>query len=128
MDVHHASQMSSSKANWWCEDGESPDKHDDMEKPLLKTVIAILAREMLKKAVPKQVYLDCADTINKAFKIGDERMENHKRNMQRINSRKLLSPNLTYHQMKANDSMRSLYEIGSTGNNFPKKYDTEPNF
>ena len=96
--------MGGSKVDWWkdSEGSLSPEKQDAMHNPVLKNVIKTLARKMLKKAVPKNVFFDCADAINKAFCPSGDRLENHKRNMQRINSRKLLSPNMTLHQMQAN--------------------------
>lgn len=73
--------------------GTAPNNRDDV---VLKTVVKKLAKQMLKKAVPKQVFDDCADEINKAFNVGDERMEKHKQNLKRINSRKLGNESQTY--------------------------------
>jgi hypothetical protein len=46
-------------------------------KPALKKVVRLLAREMIKKQVPKKVFEDCADIINKALNIKTEQKELH---------------------------------------------------
>ena len=63
----------------------------DGESPVITSVVKKLAKEMLKSSIPKQVWADCADEINKAFSIGKDRIEKHKKNMERLNRKQLLS-------------------------------------
>ena len=58
---------------------------------MLKTVIKKLAQEMLKSSVPKQVYDDCADMVNQAFKIDSARMQTHRKNLKRLSNRKIMN-------------------------------------
>ena len=69
MSINHMAEMRRDS------DGSaSPGRNEAMKNPVLKTVVKTLAREMLKKSVPKQVFLDCADAINKAFCVDNDRM------------------------------------------------------
>ena len=63
---------------------------------MLKVVIKKLATEMLKSSVPKKVYDDCAEMINKAFKIDEERIDNHKKNMKRLSKNKIMNASQTF--------------------------------
>lgn len=56
---------------------DSPARRVVRQNPVLKSVAKVLAREMIKKSVPKAVFENCADAINKAFNIDDMRMANH---------------------------------------------------
>jgi len=46
---------------------------------VLRTVAKKLAREMIKRQVPKKVFEDCADIINRRFLIDDDRLAKHEK-------------------------------------------------
>ena len=105
-DYRRESQNSRTSNNLSC----SPDRQEMRKNTVLKTVIKKLAREMIKKSVPKQVFEDCADDINKAFSVvSEERIENHKKNLRRLNSRKIMNESQT-----SNDGFFSPQNINPT--------------
>lgn len=60
-------------------------------EPAIKQIVAMLAKQQLKKMVPVQVYRDCADILNAAFRDKDSALA-HEDRLAELDSRTAQAP------------------------------------
>ena len=63
--------------------------YKNKKSPVMKQVINKMVKAQIKKMVPRQVYMDCADEINKALYHNDSALIKHRKRFSEMKARRI---------------------------------------